>query len=145
MAIRPTRRTVLNAGAVGAVVAGHAVAGATPAGAGVPVVPDLAAFRRALGSTFGVALPDQSSLLLRLDEAVALPVRSRMRGSGDAFSLIFRGASLERVPSATYAVQHAVLGRFELFLNPVGPKRAYQAVINRWLPLGVHLPRRSAR
>jgi len=53
---------------------------------------------------------------------------------GECFSLLFRGGS-RAVPQGTYAIEHAALGSFPLFLVPAGTDsngaQSYLATINR--------------
>ncbi|MFN2537170.1 MAG: hypothetical protein ABR549_03330 [Mycobacteriales bacterium] len=96
-------------------------------------LPDLVAFQSCVNSAFlidtGVV-----SRRVHLVEAVARPVRSRRPGSGDSFSLLFRGRSSSRLASAVYTVRHPTLGRMALFLGPVGQGLDYEAVVNQWRP-----------
>lgn len=53
---------------------------------------------------------------------------------GENFTLTFRGPERTRFPQNTYTVEHAALGKFELFLVPTGlpdSEQVYVAVINR--------------
>jgi hypothetical protein len=54
------------------------------------------------------------------------------RSTGECFSLMFAGPK-PAFPQGTYAVEHAGLGRFNLFVVPVGRKSTgqdYQALFN---------------
>jgi len=93
-----------------------------------------AAFEQHVGSTFAVLTGTGKTVDLRLDAVrpLTVPAKSRapVRG-GEGFALAFSGA-----PAAfsqdTYAVQHADMGRFDLFLAPVGMGGGnYEAVFNR--------------
>jgi hypothetical protein len=47
------------------------------------------------------------------------------------FAIEFSTSTEERIPQGTYRIEHAALGRFDLFLVPIGPPREsqrYQAV-----------------
>lgn len=54
---------------------------------------------------------------------------------GESFSLIFTAGPEKPLQQGIHEFQHAVLGRFELFITPVmsahAELRCYQAVINR--------------
>jgi hypothetical protein len=55
---------------------------------------------------------------------------------GECFTLTFRGPSRTRFRQDTYTLDHAALGKFELFLTPTdrpGKQQYYTAVINRRL------------
>ena len=60
------------------------------------------------------------------------PMPDKNRAGRECFVLNFRGS--EPLRQSTYRIEHDVLGRFDLFLVPVGKNRKgryYQAVINR--------------
>jgi hypothetical protein len=67
---------------------------------------------------------------------------SHSRGAGDGgnekFSLLFRGDARQPLGQNTYALEQAGIGRFELFLVPVGGADGahcyYEAVFNRPAP-----------
>jgi hypothetical protein len=47
------------------------------------------------------------------------------------FSLVFRAATTRHLPQRIYALEHAALGRLDLFLVPIGPDQLgmrYEAV-----------------
>jgi hypothetical protein len=49
------------------------------------------------------------------------------------FSLVFRGPLAPVMPQRTYPIEHAALGRLEIFLVPIGPDgkgMRYEAVFN---------------
>ena len=57
----------------------------------------------------------------------------------EQFSLLFRGAGSAVYPQRIYSVEHDVIGRFDLFLVPIGRDSQgtiYQAVFNRFLKVG---------
>jgi hypothetical protein len=72
---------------------------------------------------------------LTLREVADLPRAAtlvRYRGSEDAFSLVFDG--LPGGVQGTYTIDHPVIGRFRLFLTPVGRGsglQTYQAIVDR--------------
>src|SRR6266550_466276 len=50
-----------------------------------------------------------------------------------AFSLIFQAAGTGHLPQQTFTLEHSELGRFALFLVPLGPegdRMRYEAVVN---------------
>lgn len=54
--------------------------------------------------------------------------------SGEAFSLLFAGASALPTAGDTYTVRHTALGMFPMLLVPLGGRRdglRYEAVYNR--------------
>jgi hypothetical protein len=53
---------------------------------------------------------------------------------GDCFTLVFRGPARTRFTQNTYTIEHAALGKFDLFITPTdrpGSDQFYTAVINR--------------
>src|SRR5258708_6615602 len=55
-------------------------------------------------------------------------------GSPESFSLIFRGRCDQLLPQRTYVFAHEKIGRFELFIVPLGREAGaiqYQAIFNR--------------
>jgi hypothetical protein len=56
------------------------------------------------------------------------------RTRSESFSLVFKGSASQRLPQNNYTIEHAGIGKFSLFLVPVGrgkKGRHYQAIINR--------------
>lgn len=56
--------------------------------------------------------------------------------TNEQFSLLFRGGGNTIYPQRTYAVEHEVIGKFDLFLVPVGRDAEgtlYEAVFNRFI------------
>lgn len=67
--------------------------------------------------------------LTKVDSAVT-PTEENSKGA--RFSLLFDGGRSSPFGQGTYALRHAVLGTFSVFLVPVDRNgRLYQAVINR--------------
>jgi hypothetical protein len=59
----------------------------------------------------------------------------------EAFSLIFNGPESPQLPQGIYAFEQEKIGRFELFIVPVGREGGavqYQAVFNRPVNSGSH-------
>ena len=91
-------------------------------------------FAALLGTTFKVRLTQAHAASIRLAEVrpikpVGVPVVS-----GEGFSLHFTGSGSRRFGQDTYEVAHPTLGKFSVFLVPVGPTAAdqqYEAVFNR--------------
>lgn len=138
---RVTRGGLIKAGAAAAIVvgaggAGRALAGVDASdleGPGIGKPQRGAAYlRRAtyaplVGTDFRVHVPGMRTLRVRLVEVRAL------RSPGEAFSLLFRGRRAE-VEGGTYRIDHPRLGRFELFVNPVGrgvQGLELEAIVNR--------------
>ena len=64
-----------------------------------------------------------------------IEVSSLVAGAVNArpFSIIFREAGRAYLPQRTYTLEHAALGRLDLFLVPIGPDAVgmrYQAIFN---------------
>lgn len=84
-----------------------------------------------IGTPFGLAAahgPDLVATLTEVDAASASPAAVPR-----SFSLAFEAAPGHPSGQGTYAVRHPRLGRFDLFVVPVGrpgPVRTYQAVIS---------------
>ncbi len=93
-------------------------------------------FEECVGSTFRIQADPGRSFDAKLIEVT--PVGSRSGGSGavaqrDAFSIVFRGPAEPVLPQRIYTLEHTKLGRFELFLVPIGPGAdgmRYEAVFN---------------
>jgi hypothetical protein len=72
-------------------------------------------FSKHVGQTFTI-LDDER----RIDAVLTEVTRSRsVPGSRQPFSLTFRTAADESVPHRTYVVEHALLGRMQIFLGAV--------------------------
>jgi hypothetical protein len=88
-------------------------------------------FEGRVGETFAAA-PSYAGdpLELVLTSCVESP---NARPDHPAFSLFFDGVGPERLDQQIFALEHPELGRFDLFLVPVGKTEggfAYEAVIN---------------
>ena len=84
-----------------------------------------------VGGAFRLSTPDGTALTLTLDEARSL-ASPGTRAEGDRrkrepFRLLFRGPSLPILPQRIYPLEHAALGRLELFIVPIGPGQ-YEAI-----------------
>ena len=91
----------------------------------------LESFTPHVGGAFRLSPPDGTALTLTLDEARSL-ASPGTRADGDRrkpepFRLLFRGPSLPILPQCIYPLEHAELGRLELFIVPIGPGQ-YEAI-----------------
>jgi len=100
-------------------------------------------FSKCRGSNFILQRDNEPSVALVLaDVRQHQPSKFESANAPDAshetFSLMFRGPHKDGLPQNTYAFAHERLGRFEMFIVPMGVKDEmhgfYQAVFNR--PLG---------
>lgn len=80
-------------------------------------------FQPHVGSRFRITRGDKRLADLQLAEVRARPPDGRT----ECFSLLFRGAA--GLPQDTYGIDHAALGRWQMFLVPLGGD-AVEAVIN---------------
>ena len=138
MASRIVSRRHVLAG-VGGGLAGLAVFGFLPAlerlaaGAVSAVELKQLAFTRLVGSAFRVELAGSRTRVLELISVRPLQVRGP-RPVGEGFSLLFSGSRSGAFGQDIYTVNHPRLGRFGIFLAPVGPPgpdQRYEAVFNR--------------
>lgn len=100
----------------------------------------LAAFAAQLRSRFLARGPSQAAVSLQLIEA--RPLISPRPAAPDApdalhekFALLFQGSLHQPLPQDTFRFEHPQLGRFEMFIVPVGATdpdhRYYEAIFNR--------------
>ena len=131
------RRFLLGAGLGvlwGAVpVARAALVGAAPAGSARAAF-DLATatadtFRPHIGSRFRLHRSGQPALDLELTQVESAATDG---GRTDSFKLRFAGESAAGVAQSTYSLDHAVLGRFAIFVVPSG-EAGVEAVVNHLL------------
>ena len=103
---------------------------------------DLATFAKHLDTTFHVRAGHGETVDLKLVKAQPLGWQAAKPGSGvggmgESFSLIFHGHPGEALPQDTYCIEHRPIGRFTMFIVPVGQpdggKPRYQAIFNRLL------------
>lgn len=136
-----TRRRLVQVG--GAAAATIYLAGLTSAAAVAATVAAPAYLRRASyaalrGTTFTASGAAGASVALRLDDVADL-VRARtekaLAGRDDAFALTLSGPRATPLAAGSYAIGHASLGSFSLFLAPVGRPSAtlqsYEVVVDR--------------
>ena len=97
----------------------------------------LTSFAPLVGTVCRACLGTAGVVELELTEAV--PHRAAARAGaggppGDSFSLFFHGPADRPLGQRTYSIEHDQIGRFDLFLVPVGRDARgmqYQAVFNR--------------
>ncbi len=86
-------------------------------------------FRMCLGSAEFMELD-----LVDISEAAPAAAKTAAaRGQRAPFSLFFRGPMKPIMPQRIYTLEHPELGRFDLFLVPIGPDgpgMRYEAVFN---------------
>jgi hypothetical protein len=138
LAARVTRRRLL-AGAAGG-IGGLAVFGLLPALEGLAgktlgaVELNQASFARVVGTTFRVSVAANRAVVIRLLSVRPLAAVGRTKPTGEGFSLLFSGSRAEVFGQDNYPIGHPTLGKFELFLVPVGPAgpdQRYEAIFNR--------------
>lgn len=89
-----------------------------------------ATFQEVHGSHFRVPLEEAETIDLELVEVTGLGVPG-WEGR-EQFSLVFRGPAEPQLAQQLWPLEHEALGRFELFLVPIGPdaegRHRYEAV-----------------
>jgi hypothetical protein len=98
----------------------------------------LATFAALLGTSFKVRPAQGRAVELTLLKAqnVAAAKPARVGGAQwEGFSLVFGGPSVQALSQNTYCFEHKRVGRFEMFIVPIGQpfdgQSRYQAVFNR--------------
>jgi hypothetical protein len=130
-----TRRTLLRNGAVATVAA---MLGA-PAWSTAPAVASAGHLRRSsytglVGQSFWAGSVELR--LLSVSDVAGAKRRKSLAGSENAFVLTFAGPRNLALESGTRSLRHRRLGKFELFVSPVGQpgaNRRYEAVVDRSL------------
>lgn len=91
-----------------------------------PGVQTAALFRPHLGTAFRPAEPAQPLILTKI-------VEQPRQHDIDQFSLLFQGSPKRPLSDGTYALEHRVLGRIDLFISPVGRPAdgVYEACFSR--------------
>jgi hypothetical protein len=87
-------------------------------------------FAEHLQTTFRVCVAGAVPLPLELCEVTEKDPSPQV----EQFSLVFRGPLKSHFLQGTYTVEHEKLGKFDLFLVPLGPDSAgmrYQAIFSR--------------
>jgi hypothetical protein len=99
---------------------------------------NLETFLPCLNTKFQVGVDPASGVELELVEASAMSHERRSHpGKGsvqESFSLVFHGPDNRLLPQQIHAFAHDRIGRFELFIVPIGQKPGliqYQAIFNR--------------
>jgi hypothetical protein len=97
----------------------------------------LATFLPVVNTLFRVRVSDSAFVELQLTRAT--PARHSRPDGGDhkSFSLFFSGPGDRSLEQRTYLFEHDQIGRFDLFMVPVGRSGKgleYQAVFNRLEP-----------
>jgi hypothetical protein len=94
-----------------------------------------ARFAAAMDTIFHVSDGSKETVPLKLVEVKERSHRSRDSAQqGDSFSLLFTGPRARLLPQRLYWFAHETMGRFELFIVPVGQDAdsfSYEAVFNR--------------
>lgn len=84
-----------------------------------------ATFAEHVGTTFRVHVNDAEGLDVALAEVEKLPTPEPRRPTStlrrEAFALLFHGPRQPWFPQGMYRVEHPALGKFSLFLVPLGP------------------------
>ncbi len=94
-----------------------------------------AAFAECLHAPFEIELPNGTRSKVELVEVN----EGRANARHESFSLLFRGDCNVVHPQATYSMQHATMGMFDIFITPVARNEQgtfYEAVFNRLLDAG---------
>ena len=132
----PSRRRFLSDCATAALSAALIpVSMATPRRSPAVSTDDLsfATFAELLNSRFISRASEGEMQSLRLVEAVLDPHTAV--ADGEKFSLLFRGDATRRLAQDTYRFEHPRLGRFDMFIVPVGRENEaccyYEAIFNR--------------
>lgn len=146
-----SRTSLLKLGAFGALVLGAGPAARAASGVLAPAANDegsitpagpaprylrLATYVPLVGSTFRINWEGVSPLKVKLVSAKAVAAK------GESFSLIFRGPRHAEIAQQMSTLEHPLLGRFDLFVAPVGrgvKGQEFQAVVNRIAHAGGNL------
>lgn len=87
-------------------------------------------FSEQLHTNFQLWIPGAASLPLELVEVTEKDPSPKV----EQFCLVFRGPLTPHLPQGIYTLEHEKLGKFDLFIVPLGPDSAgmcYQVVFNR--------------
>ena len=114
-----------------------------------------------VNTAFRVSVDSRTIELRLVGAKPTAPSRSASMNSEDAsnekFSLLFSGPAGEPLSQDTHNFEHLRIGRFQMFIGPVGPRepghRYYEAVFNRPVPgrepvrivAGVGIPTNAVR
>jgi len=92
-----------------------------------------ASFQEHVGSRFRLSLPAQEPLELELGEIVLYEENPDHAPRKQPFSLVLVGPLRPVLQQAIYSLEHAALGKMEVFLVPIGPDKRgmrYEAAFN---------------
>jgi len=83
----------------------------------------LATFSPLVGTEFRVDVGGALPVALRLAEASSLSGGKGIPAgrTREPFALVFRGPARPTLSQRTYPFEHAALGRFDVFIVPIGP------------------------
>lgn len=100
-----------------------------------PGLPTLADIQPYVGSPFEVGLDRGRTVTVTLVDATKLAAQGQGGHpvTGEAYSLLFATGRGTDLPSGTYSFNHGALGRFSLFVAPVGAGQngpRIEAVVN---------------
>jgi hypothetical protein len=91
-------------------------------------------FSELVGDPFRLLLDDGSVLELELVSVTPTPTNpNEIERRRTPFSILFRGPQEPVLPQRTYAFENETLGRFEMFIVPIGPDESsmqYEAVFS---------------
>lgn len=102
-------------------------------------------FQPLLQTRFRVWVDEQDAVELELVQATPprlLAATGPHLPACESFALVFRGPAQRVLPQRIYRFESERLGRFELFIVPIGRDRegtSYEATFNRLLTGGTHL------
>jgi hypothetical protein len=88
-------------------------------------------FTPRIGETFTATPQEGEALELELRRAESSPYGSEEGAERAPFSIEFHSGLPQHVPQQTFAIEHGEMGRFDLFLVPLGPDgegHRYEAV-----------------
>jgi hypothetical protein len=133
-----SRSGLLKLGAFGALAFGAGPAARAASGVLAPAANDEGSITPAGPAPHYLRLnrAGESALKVKLVSAKALA------GKGESFSLIFRGPRHAELPQQISTLEHSSLGRFDLFVGPIGrgvKGQEFQAVVNRIAHAGGNL------
>ena len=90
-------------------------------------------FSQHVNTGFRLNLETPAALELQLVEVKGYPKKAEEHSGMERFSLFFTGPKEVRLPQSTYQLEHAVMGKFDLFLVPIAQNDQglrYEAVFN---------------
>ena len=93
-----------------------------------------AAFKSCLNTKFRVHQRSADAQLLKLIEVTHWHPRPSKATDRECFSNFFTGSTRDRLRQGTYTVEHESLGKFQMFVVPIGKKDGefrYEALFNR--------------